>query len=132
MTPSVRALWNRLLGDRGERAASRFLRKAGMRVILRGYRTHQGEIDLVVRDGDILVFVEVKARRWGQPAEAVTTEKQRRITITALEFLKRHHLLEQQCRFDVVAIIWPDDRRQPVIEHIRNAFESVGRGQMYR
>jgi putative endonuclease len=132
MTPNVRALWNRLLGDRGERAAARFLRKAGMRVILRGFRTTQGEIDLIVRDGDILVFVEVKARRAGQPAEAVTPEKQRRITITALEFLKRHRLLEQQCRFDVVAIVWPDDRRRPAIEHLRNAFESVGRGQMFR
>jgi putative endonuclease len=132
MPPSVRALWNRLLGDRGERAASRFLCKAGMRVILRGYRTPQGEIDLIVRDGDVLVFVEVKARRRGQPAEAVTLDKQRRITITALEFLKRHHLLEQHCRFDVVAIVWPDDQREPLIEHMRNAFESVGRGQMYR
>ena len=52
-----------------------------MRVLMRGYRTHLGEIDLIARDGDILVFVEVKARRQGVPAEAVTSEKQPMITL---------------------------------------------------
>jgi putative endonuclease len=103
-----------------------------MRVILRGYRTAYGEIDLVARDGNVLVFIEVKSRRYGQPAEAVTPEKQRRLTLAALEFLKRHHLLEQQSRFDVIAIVWPDDHEVPRIEHLRNAFEAVGRGQMFR
>ncbi len=132
MTPIVRAFWNRLLGDRGERAAARFLRRQGLRVLLRGYRTRSGEIDLIARDGDTLVFVEVKARRQGVPAEAVTLEKQRRITLAALHFLRKHRLLEVRSRFDVVAIVWPDDRRKPEIEHIRNAFEAVGRGQMFR
>jgi putative endonuclease len=128
----VRALWNRLLGDRGERAAARFLRRQGLRVLLRGYRTKVGEIDLIAREGDTLVFVEVKARRHGVPAEAVTPEKQRRITLAAMHFLGRYRLHEVRSRFDVVAIIWPDDRRPPQIEHIRNAFEAVGRGQMFR
>ncbi len=127
----MRAFWNRILGDRGERAAARFLRRQGLRVLLRGYRTRSGEIDLIARDGDILVFVEVKARRQGVPAEAVTLEKQRRITLAALHFLRKHRLLEQRSRFDVVAIVWPDDRRKPQIDHIRNAFEAVGRGQMF-
>src|ERR1700722_20114987 len=100
-----------------------------MRILLRRYQTEQGEIDLIARDGDTLVFVEVKARRRGQPAEAVTLEKQRRLTLAALQFLKRHDLLEQRCRHDVVAIVWPDDKREPEIEHFRNAFEAVGRGQ---
>ncbi len=103
-----------------------------MRILTRGSRAHFGEIDLIARDGDTLVFVEVKARRHGVPAEAVTPEKQRRITLAALSFLRKHGLLEQRCRFDVVAIVWPDDRREPQIDHIRNAFESVGRGQMFR
>jgi putative endonuclease len=103
-----------------------------MRVILRGYRTPQGEIDLVARDGDTIVFVEVKARRRGDPAEAVTPEKQRRLTLAALHFLKKHRLLEQKCRFDVVAIVWPDDHALPAIEHFRAAFDAVGQGQMYR
>jgi putative endonuclease len=131
MTSIVRAFLNRLLGDRGERAAARYLRRHGMRVWQRGYRTRTGEIDLIARDGDTLVFIEVKSRRKGVPAEAVTPEKQRRITSASLVFLHQHKLLEARCRFDVVAIVWPDDREPPHIEHYRNAFEAVGRGQMH-
>jgi putative endonuclease len=132
MNPIVRALWNRLLGSRGEREAALHLRRQGLRVLHRGYRTDHGEIDLVARDGDVVVFVEVKARRRGDPAEAVTPEKQRRLTLAALHYLKRHGLLESRSRFDVVAIIWPEDDAPPRIEHIRDAFEAVGRGQMFR
>ena len=103
-----------------------------MRLIVRGYRTAQGEVDLIVRDGEGLVFVEVKARRRGRPAEAVTLEKQRRLTLAALHFLKRHGLLDLPCRFDVVTLVWPDDRAAPTIEHIRDAFEAVGKWQLYR
>ncbi|HKI16449.1 MAG TPA: YraN family protein [Isosphaeraceae bacterium] len=131
MPSIVRAFLNRLLGDRGERAAARYLRRQGMRIWLRGYRTRTGEIDLIARDGDTLVFIEVKSRRQGVPVEAVTPEKQRRITSAALGFLHRHKLLDERCRFDVVAIVWPDDRQPPRIEHYRNAFEAVGRGQMF-
>jgi putative endonuclease len=132
MTSIVRALLNRLLGQRGERAAARHLKRQGMRVLLRGYRTKQGEIDLIGREGDTLVFVEVKARRQGVPAEAVTPQKQHRLTMAALHFMRRYQLLEERSRFDVVAIVWPDERGQPQIEHFPNAFEAVGRGQMFR
>jgi putative endonuclease len=128
----VPVLWNRLFGDRGERAAARYLRRAGMRIVTRGYDTLWGEIDLVARDGEIVVFIEVKTRRTGVPAEAVTPEKQRRLTMAALHFLRSHDLLQQRCRFDVVAIVWADDRRPPRIEHIRGAFEAVGHGQWFR
>ncbi len=130
--PIVQAFWNRLLGDRGEQEAARYLRRQGLRILHRGYRTDLGEIDLIALDGDVVVFVEVKARRQGVPAEAVTPEKQRRLTLAALHFLKKHGLLEQRSRFDVVAIIWPEDANPPQIEHIRDAFEAVGRGQMFR
>ncbi|WP_165068033.1 YraN family protein [Paludisphaera rhizosphaerae] len=132
MTPILRALLNRVFGDRGERAAAAFLRRRGLRILRRNYRVFCGEIDLIAREGDVLVFVEVKSRRRGDPAEAVTPEKQRRLTLAALHFLKRHGLLEHPCRFDVVTILWPDDRGEPVIEHYRNAFEPPGRGQMFR
>jgi putative endonuclease len=128
----VRAVLNRVLGDRGERAAARYLRRRGLRVITRGYRTALGEIDLIARDGDTLVFVEVKTRRAGLPAEAVTAEKERRLTLTALQFLRRYRLLEQRCRFDVVAVVWPDAAGSPTIQHIVNAFEPPGRGQFFR
>lgn len=128
----LRAALNRILGDAGERAAARHLRRQGIRVITRGYRTSVGEIDLIAREGKILVFVEVKTRRAGQPAEAVTLAKQRRLSNTALHFLRRFELLDYQCRFDIVAIVWPEGIRVPTIEHFRNAFEPPGRGQFFR
>jgi putative endonuclease len=131
MSSIVRALMNRLLGDRGERAAARYLRRQGMRVWVRGHRTRTGEIDLIARDGDTLVFIEVKSRRQGEPVEAVTPEKERRITSAALGFMRKYNLLEARSRFDIVAIVWPDDQQPPRIEHYRNAFEAVGRGQMH-
>jgi putative endonuclease len=132
MKASLRALLNRILGARSESLAARHLRRQGMRVLVRSYRTPQGEIDLIARDGDTLVFVEVRARQHGEPAETVTTEKERRLTLTALQFLKEHELLEARSRFDIVAITWPDPHRAPEIKHIRNAFEAVGRWQMFR
>ncbi|WP_422931702.1 YraN family protein [Singulisphaera sp. PoT] len=128
----LRAMLSRILGREGEREAARYLRRQGLRILVRGYLTPHGEVDLIARDGNTLVFVEVKARRQGNPAEAVTPEKQRRLTLAALRFLKEHDLLEQRCRFDVVAIVWPEGRQSPTIEHIRDAFEAVGRGQMFR
>jgi putative endonuclease len=128
----VRAVLSRVLGDEGERAAARHLRGRGFRVITRGYRTSRGEIDLIARDRDTLVFVEVKTRRSGQPAEAVTPEKERRLTLAALHFLKKYRLLEQRCRFDVVAVTWPQSGSAPSIEHFVNAFEPPGRGQFFR
>ena len=130
--PALRDLWRRWFGDRGERLAARHLRRAGMRIITRNNRTTQGEIDLIARDGNTVVFVEVKARRRGEPAEAVTPEKQRRLTLAALHFLKRHRLLDRGGRFDVVAVVWPESRSAPRIEHFRDAFPAVGRGQMFR
>ena len=132
MRTLLRTFWNRWLGDRGERAAARYLRRRGLRVLTRGYRVRSGEIDLIARDGETLVFVEVKSRRRGVPAEAVDREKQRRITLAALHFLRKHRLLDVRSRFDIVAIVWPDERGDPQIEHIPDAFPAVGRGQMFR
>ena len=132
----VRVAWRRYhsLGQRGERAAQRYLRRRGYKIVARGQRGRLGELDLVAVDGRTLVFVEVKTRRShdaGHPAEAVGSEKQRRLTRLALAFLKRHDLLNQDARFDVMAITWPKQVRKPKIEHFRNAFEAVGRGQMF-
>ena len=132
MNPIARALLNRLLGRSGEREAAKFLRRKGMRILARNYRGPAGEIDLIARDGDTLVFVEVKTRREGVPAEAVTLEKQRNLTLTAMHFLRRYRALEVRSRFDIVAIVWPESTRSPAIEHIPNAFDAVGRGQMFR
>ena len=132
---AIRGPWHLAFGDRGERAAARHLRRRGLRILGRNYRTALGEIDLIARDGDTLAFVEVKTRRRGEPAEAVTPEKQRRITLASLHFLKRYGLLDRdvRCRFDIVAVTWPDGRGRPEIAHHPDAFEAVGpRGQMFR
>jgi putative endonuclease len=124
----------RTLGQRGEAAATRFLRRLGYTIVARGERDHLGEIDLVAVDGRTVVFVEVKTRRShdaGHPADAVDEAKQRRLARLALAYLKRHDLLECRARFDVVAVTWPDDRRPPQIEHYKNAFEPAGQGQMF-
>jgi putative endonuclease len=105
-----------------------------MRVIGRGLRSRRGELDLVAVDGRQVVFVEVKTRqnhRTGHPLEAVGPEKQLKLTALALEFLKKHKLLECSARFDVVAVTWPPGKGEPVIEHVRNAFEPPGRFQMF-
>jgi putative endonuclease len=132
----LRARWRRhqSLGERGERAAAKYLQRLGYTIVSRRERGRLGELDLVAVDGRTVVFIEVKTRRThdaGHPAEAVGPEKQQRLTRLALAFLKRHDLLEHQARFDVLAITWPQTARKPVIQHIQNAFEAVGRGQMF-
>ncbi|MCA9070013.1 MAG: YraN family protein [Planctomycetaceae bacterium] len=124
----------RWLGNRGERKAARFLRRQGFRILARQYANRHGEIDLIARDGDFIVFVEVKTRRSdaaGLPVEAVTTDKQRKLTKTALVWLKRRGLLESRCRFDVVSIVWPEDSKTPQITHYKNAFPATGVSGMY-
>ncbi len=124
----------RTLGERGEAIAARYLRRRRFRIIGRGVRTGLGELDLVAVDGRTVVFVEVKTRRsdqYGSPAEAVDLKKQRRLTRLAVTYLKRHGLLEYPARFDVVAILWPEDQRRPAIEHFENAFEAVGTDEFY-
>lgn len=122
------------LGLRGERAAARFLKRQGYIIVAQGERDRIGEIDLVAVDGKTIVFIEVKTRTShdrGHPAEAVDEDKQRRLTRVALSYLRRHDLLEYSARFDVVAVTWPVDQKRPTIEHIKNAFEAVGIGQMF-
>ncbi len=122
------------LGQRGEAAAGRFLKRQGYTIVERGSRVGRGEIDLVAVDGRTVVFVEVKTRSSdvaGLPYEAVDDAKQQRLTRLALVYLKRHGLLEYPARFDVVSLVWPAGQRQPQIEHFKNAFEATGRGQMF-
>lgn len=123
------------LGHRGEQEAARYLERLGYRILARGHRQRLGEIDLVALDGQTLVFVEVKTWRRGDvgdPSEAVDERKQERLTRAALVYLKRRGLLEHPARFDVVSIVWQDAQSQPQIRHFINAFEAVGKWQMYR
>lgn len=121
----------RTIGERGELAAVRYLRQAGLKILIRGYRNRFGEIDIIALDGDTLVFIEVKTRRshsTGHPAEAVDDRKQQQIVRLANAFCRRHGATQCRCRFDIVAVTWPADTKNPTIEHIANAFVATGVG----
>jgi putative endonuclease len=110
------------LGKIGEDLAVAELERRGYAIIARRYRGRRGELDIIARDDDTMVFVEVKARasrRFGAPSEAVTWDKQQRIIALALDYTARHHVT-RACRFDVVSIQF--DASGPVIEVFQNAF----------
>lgn len=103
-----------------EEAAARYLQRAGLSIERRNYRCRRGEIDLIARDGDTLVFVEVRYRRnnrYGSASATVDARKQSKLLATADSYLQ-HFKLECPCRFDVVAI--EGDAQN--IQWIRGAF----------
>ena len=113
------------LGRDGEDLAARHLAGRGFRILQRGYRTRGGEIDLVVEEEGVLVFVEVKSRSnlaCGRPAEAVGALKQRRLLRAASAYLQQYGALDRPCRFDVVEVLW-DPGGGARIHHIRDAFQ---------
>jgi len=115
------------LGRDAETAAAAYLTRAGFRVVERNVRLGHGEIDLVCRDGDVVVFVEVKCRRatWGDPpAAAVSWHKQRRLTRLAQHYLKWRRLDGVRCRFDVVSVTL-DAAGRAGLAHVRGAFDAV-------
>lgn len=116
------------LGRHAEEAAARFLRAAGLTITERNVRFSEGEIDLVCREDDVVVFVEVKCRRQGwdeAPAAAVSWHKQRRLTRLAQHYLKWRHLDRVRCRFDVVSVTL-DPHGTLDLRHVRSAFDAVG------
>jgi putative endonuclease len=113
----------RLLGESGETAAARWLRRAGLTIVAHGFRVRCGEIDLIARDGQVVVFVEVKTRThdaFSRPSEAVNAIKRGRIARVASVFLARSGWAERTCRFDVVEVV-PQGARWRVT-HIPDAF----------
>ncbi len=97
----------RLIGAQGEEQAYNFLKKSGYKILARNFRSLRGEIDLVAKSGNDIVFVEVKlrhSRKFGLPQEAVNRTKQRRIIVAALAYMKQAGLTGQNMRFDVLAI----------------------------
>jgi putative endonuclease len=130
----VKPWWRRWFGTRSERAAVRFLRRKGYRVVARNYRCPRGELDVVALDNGCIVFVEVRSTESDdatRPAVSVDAAKQRRLTDLALCFLQQHRLLDRPARFDVLAVSWPPNQREPAIVHYQSAFEAVGRFQMF-
>lgn len=95
-------------GRLGEHAAKRYLRSAGMKFLAANFRSERGEIDLVFRDRDCLVFVEVKTRsheEWTRPASAVDARKRRLLARTAMDYLRRIGQPRIRIRFDIVEVL---------------------------
>jgi putative endonuclease len=111
------------LGRRGERAAEKYLRRSGYRIVARNFRAAGAEIDVVAMDGATLVFVEVKTRRSraaGAPEEAVDERKQTRMRRAAEVFAQRYRSQDLYMRFDVIAVDASGERLK--VELLRNAF----------
>ena len=113
-------------GNWGEERAALFLRLHGYRIVERNFRCRQGEIDIIARKGEVVVFVEVKQRKnadFGEAREFVTYSKQRRV-IAAAELWLLKTGCELQPRFDVIEVYAPEGTKTlfPEINHIENAF----------
>jgi putative endonuclease len=119
-------LTRKQLGVLGEDMALVYLQQQQYRIIERNWRCRTGEIDLIVQDGDLLVFVEVRTRsgthNFGTPQESINARKQQQVAETAQFYALRHHIEHVQYRFDVVAIITSKEGIQLSLEHIPNAF----------
>jgi len=108
----------------GEQLASLYLQRKGFKILERNLSNRLGELDLVAQRQDLLVFCEVKTRtnrEFGEPFEAVTPFKQKRLKRLAEGYLARHDLFFESVRFDVISILLAD-REKTRIEHIENAF----------
>jgi putative endonuclease len=111
-------------GELGERAAKKQLKRQGLRFLTANFRSPRGEIDLIMRDGDCLVFVEVKTRsseEWVRPAAAVDKERRGRLTRAALDYLRLLRNPPVKLRFDIVEVLLQDSAVREV-RHLPNAF----------
>ncbi|MDR1801368.1 MAG: YraN family protein [Lachnospiraceae bacterium] len=116
----------RQIGGDFEKIAALYLKQKGYEILTYNFRSRTAEIDLVAKDKEYIVFVEVKYRRGtakGFPQEAVTDKKQKVISSCALWYLTKNHMWGRPCRFDVVAIMGEVGETPKVVSHIENAFE---------
>jgi putative endonuclease len=111
-------------GETGELAAKRHLQKLGLKFLTANFRSTRGEVDLIFREGDCLVFIEVKTRSsegWTRPAAAVDARKKRLLSQTALDYLKLLNNPEVKFRFDIVEVLLADGKILE-IRHLPNTF----------
>jgi putative endonuclease len=111
-------------GKAGERAARRHLQRRGLKFLVSNYRTPRGEIDLVFRHKDCLIFVEVKTRSsedWGRPAAAVDRERRQRLTRAGLDYLREIKNPRVRVRFDIVEVLMEAGEVRE-IRHLENSF----------
>ena len=119
---------NRSLGNFGESLAKKYLKEQGYRILEENFRNKLGEIDLIAQDGKTICFIEVKTRRstdQGQPYEAITPWKIRKLSQMATSYLKyKYRTLEIPARFDVISIVQDNDFGSK-IQLIKNAFDAL-------
>ena len=111
-------------GELGERAARKHLKRQGLKFLTANFRSPRGEIDLICRDQDCLVFVEVKTRSsedWVRPAAAVNKERRQRLTRAALDYLRLLQNPRVKVRFDIVEVLLQDSAVREV-RHLPNTF----------
>lgn len=119
-------------GALGERAAKKHLQRLGLKFLTANFRSERGEIDLIFRDEDCLVFVEVKTRsseEWTRPAAAVDARKKRLLSQTALDYLRLLKNPQVKIRFDIVEVLLKDGSVNEV-RHLPNTFP-MSRGMRY-
>ena len=120
---SVMEKYKQKLGKKGEDKAEEYLKKEGFLILERNYRYGHKEIDLIGKDGNTIVFVEVKtgrSKRFGTPEEWVNLRKQKNIIMAALDYIQKNDVTGCDFRFDVLAISY--EKGKESINHIRNAF----------
>jgi len=127
----IKSLWSKTerplhlrYGELGERAARKHLKRQGLKFLASNFRSPRGEIDLIFRDGDCLVFIEVKTRsseEWTRPAAAVNKERRGRLTRAALDYLRLLRNPSVKVRFDIVEVLLQDGAVREV-RHLPNTF----------
>lgn len=112
-------------GRQAEQQACEHLRKKGLKLVQKNYRCTSGEIDLIMKDKEMLVFVEVRYRKdihFGSGAETVNSQKQKKLISAALHYLQRHSSSKQSCRFDVISTT--NENRTEDLQWIQDAFQT--------
>ena len=113
--------FNKIIGNKGEDIACKYLEKSGYKIIERNYHySKNSEIDIIALDKDCVVFLEVKTRsnmNYGHPFEAINKQKLQKIRSAAIKFMSENELDSKSCRIDGIAIVGLES---PTIEHIKN------------
>ena len=124
MNPKIKKDHRKILGEKGEKIAEKFLKKNGFKIIEKNYKNKYGEIDIIAMDGDYLVFIEVKTKScadFSEPETWVDFKKQNQLIKLANFYLSEKDITDVNCRFDVIGITLGKDNKEKIV-HIENAF----------
>lgn len=117
--------FNKLIGNYGENISLKFLKEKNYEILHENFRTRNGEIDLICKYKEIIIFIEIKSRysyTLGNPCEAVTYFKQKKIISISNYYIHKYNLYNYNCRFDVIEIFFNNKNNKYIINHIEDAF----------